>query len=239
MDVGERPDVVSVLRPNHVEGSGPERVDFSGFPIGHLERAVEHQVPLPVVLVPEVALAALPDAHRMKGEAKTVLDGEVPLRRREASRFHDAPGLPNVLQSPGEHALPPGWNRARRRIGAVRVVGLVAYQRRIEHADDAQACVIPNDAVPVLRAYAVEHPGLESPTLASRAILERRAAGSHVVGFPVMLVPESGLPGLLRAGFRDAEAEAIGLRQKPDGSGFAVRDRDDPALGLELLHGSD
>jgi hypothetical protein len=37
---------------------------------------------------------------------------------------------------------------------------------------------------------------------ARAAILERRAAGAHIVGFPVMLSPEIGLPGLLCAGIR-------------------------------------
>ena len=45
--------------------------------------------------------------------------------------------------------------------------------------------------------------------------------------------------GLLGAGFRDAEAEAVGLGEEPDGGGFAVRDRDDPTLGLEVLHRAD
>src|SRR5439155_11486097 len=75
VDVGERFDVVSVLRPNHIEGLRPQRVHCPGSPIGDLERAIEYQIPLPVVLVPAVTLAALPDAHRMEGEAETVGDG--------------------------------------------------------------------------------------------------------------------------------------------------------------------
>ena len=41
VDVGERFDVVSVLRPNHIEGPRPQRVDFPGSPIGDLERAIK------------------------------------------------------------------------------------------------------------------------------------------------------------------------------------------------------
>src|SRR5215472_3091432 len=200
--------MVSILGPNHVEGSRSQRVDFAGSPFGDLERAIEDEVPFPVVLVPQVALAALLDAHRMEGEAETVGDGEVPFGSREAPGLHHAPGLAHVSQGPDEHALSPGWNLPRWRIGAVGVVGLVAHQRWIEHADDAQLGVVPNDVVLVLRSHAVEHPGLEGPALPTRAIHERRAPGAHVVGFPVMLVPEIGLPGLLRAGLRDAEAEA-------------------------------
>ena len=70
--------------------------------------------PLPVVLVPQVLLAALPDAHRMEGETETVGDGEVPLGCREAPGLHHAPGLAHVLQGPDEQALPPRGNRARR-----------------------------------------------------------------------------------------------------------------------------
>src|SRR5262245_1567779 len=150
-------------------------MDFPGPSIGDFERAVEDQVPLPVVLVPEVALAALLDAHRMEGEPETVGNGEVPFGRREAPRLHHAPGLAHVLQSPDEHTLPARWNGTGRRIGTVRVVRLVAHQRRIEDADDAQACVISNDVMPVLRTDAVERSRLERPALARRAILERRA----------------------------------------------------------------
>src|SRR5262245_6223563 len=99
----------------------------------------------------------------MEGEAETVGHCEVPLGRREASGFHHASGLAHVLQGPDEHARLAWRNRARRRIGPVRVVGLVAHQRRLEDADDAEACVIPNDAALVLRAYAIEHPWLERP----------------------------------------------------------------------------
>ena len=67
--------MVSVLRPNHIEGPRPQRVDFPGSPIGDLERAIKDEIPLPVVLVPEVTLTALPDAHRVEGEAETVGDG--------------------------------------------------------------------------------------------------------------------------------------------------------------------
>src|SRR5687768_16924100 len=109
------------------------------------------------------------------------------------------PSLAHVLQGSDEHALPPRWNRARRRIGSICVVRLVAHQRGIEHADDTELRVIAKDAVLVPGTHAVQRPGLECPTLAGRLVLERRAASAHVVGFPVMLVPEIVVPCLLRA----------------------------------------
>ena len=129
-------------------------------------------------------------------------------------------GTPSAIRVPNSsaHVLPsapalpfscPQWSRRDRpgrRAGAVLVMMLPAGQRRIEHTDDAQAlAVVPHDSMPVFRADAGQDIGGEVPSLAGTAIFEDAAAGTDVVGFPVMLVPEVGASPPVPPRLRDAE----------------------------------
>ena len=82
-----------------------------------------------------------------------------------------------------------GRHFTRGRVGAVRVVGLVAPQCRAEHAHEAHVPLV-DEAMPVRGADDVERSGTQAPGVAAVQILERRISRDDVVRLPVVLVPE-------------------------------------------------
>ena len=91
-------------------------------------------------------------------------------------------------------------------------MGLLTDERRVEDADDAHPLAgIPRETrcrSPGPTQYTT--PGARGHSLPGVAILENAAAGTHVVCFPVMLVPEVRALAGARSRLRDTEPDAVG-----------------------------